>query len=173
MEASDLVRNFHVSFLSLGTNLGDKIGNLRRTLGLLPKNQAIDMIKLSSIYQTAPQNFTEQENFLNCVCEIKTTLDPIQLLHFCKSIERKLGRQTTFRYGPRLIDIDILLYDDLTLTTAELSIPHPELVRRNFALTPLNEIATDLIVCDKPLAHWMALCKDQQVALIGKLESLK
>ncbi|MDR2435810.1 MAG: 2-amino-4-hydroxy-6-hydroxymethyldihydropteridine diphosphokinase [Puniceicoccales bacterium] len=166
------MQNSHVSFLSLGTNLGSKNSNLRQTLVLLSENPAVDVVKLSSIYQTAPQNFTEQEDFLNCVCEIGTALDPAQLLNFCKSIERKLGRRTTFRYGPRPIDVDILLYDDLTLTTAELSIPHPELVRRNFVLTPLNEIAPNLVVHGKRLDHWMSFCGDQRVALVGAFEPL-
>jgi 2-amino-4-hydroxy-6-hydroxymethyldihydropteridine diphosphokinase len=164
------VQNFHVSFLSLGTNLGNKNGNLRRALALLSENQAMGVVKLSSIYQTAPQNFTEQEDFLNCTCEIRTAFDPTQLINFCKSIEWKLGRKTMFRYGPRLVDVDILLYDDLTITTSELSIPHPELVRRNFVLTPLNEIAPNLVVHGKRLAHWMSLCSNQRVTLVDTFE---
>ncbi|MDR0595847.1 MAG: 2-amino-4-hydroxy-6-hydroxymethyldihydropteridine diphosphokinase, partial [Puniceicoccales bacterium] len=139
MAVSDLVQNFHASFLSLGTNIENKEANLHRALSMLGKGGKVEVIKTSNFYQTAPQNFTKQEDFLNCACEIKTTLSPIFLLKFCKSLESKLGRQETFRYGPRLIDVDILLYDNLKISASKLTIPHPELTHRNFVLTPLNE----------------------------------
>jgi 2-amino-4-hydroxy-6-hydroxymethyldihydropteridine diphosphokinase len=136
----------------------------------LDENPAVTVAKISSIYQTEPQNFTAQDDFFNCVCEIKTALSPVELLDLCGAIEAKLGRKQAFRYGPRLIDVDILLYDALNLSTAKLSIPHPELVRRNFALTPLREIAPNLAIRGMPLDHWMNLCKGQGVIPIGKFE---
>lgn len=164
MEASGSVQNSHVSFLSLGTNLGNKSANLRRALALLSGTREVVVMNVSSIYQTAPQNITKQDDFLNCVCKIETALYSIQLLNFCKSAEAKLGRRAAPRYGPRIIDIDILLYDDLNLATAELSLPHPELIRRNFALTPLHEIAPDIVIQEKPITHWLSLCKNQRVS---------
>ncbi|MDR1255665.1 MAG: 2-amino-4-hydroxy-6-hydroxymethyldihydropteridine diphosphokinase [Puniceicoccales bacterium] len=164
MAASDSAQKFHASFLSLGTNLGDKDSNLRHALALLAGVAEICIVKVSSIYRSAPQLFTEQEDFLNCACEIKTSLTPIQLLELCKSMETSLGRQPTFRYGPRLIDIDILLFDDLEFATPQLLIPHPELVRRNFVLTPLHEIAPHLRIFGQSITHWLDLCKDQRLS---------
>jgi 2-amino-4-hydroxy-6-hydroxymethyldihydropteridine diphosphokinase len=171
MAASDSVQNFHASFLSLGTNVGNKKANLHRALSMLGKGGKVEVIKTSSFYQTAPQNFTKQEDFLNCVCEIKTALSSTFLLKFCKSVESELGRQATFRYGPRLIDVDILLYDNLKISTAKLTIPHPELTRRNFVLTPLNEIAPHLLIDGKPITHWLNLCQDQRVELFEMKDS--
>jgi 2-amino-4-hydroxy-6-hydroxymethyldihydropteridine diphosphokinase len=170
MVASDSRQNSHASFLSLGTNLGDRKSNLTRALLALGGDAEISMGKISSIYQTEPQNFTEQASFFNCVCEIETSLSPIQLLRFCKSVEISLGRVVTFKYGPRIIDIDILLYDDLKLATSELSIPHPELVHRNFALVPLHEIAPDLVVNGNKLEYWLNSCRAQSVTFAGKIE---
>jgi 2-amino-4-hydroxy-6-hydroxymethyldihydropteridine diphosphokinase len=158
------VQNSHVSFLSLGTNLGDKSANLRRALALLFEAWEVVVVNVSSIYETAAQNITEKDDFLNYVCKIETALSSIQFLNFCKSAEAKLGRRAAPRYGPRTIKIDILLCDDLNLATAELSLPHPELIRRNVALTPLHEITPDLVIQEKPIAHWLSLCRDQRVA---------
>jgi 2-amino-4-hydroxy-6-hydroxymethyldihydropteridine diphosphokinase len=143
---------------------------MKRALGALNSSGQTAVRALSSIYKTEPQMFREQDFFLNCVCEIETSLAPTELLHLCQSIEIALGREATFRYGPRTMDIDILLYDNLELATVELAIPHPWLTRRNFALIPLHEIAPNLVIGGKKLEYWLDLCKDQEVTPVGKIE---
>ena len=130
-------------YLSLGSNLGDRLGSLNAAqLALYPE---IQVTQASSIYETEPWGLKEQPAFLNQVLRAETWLAPQALLSDLKHIEVKLGRVPSVRYGPRLIDIDILLYDDLILELAGLSIPHPQLHRRAFVLVPLAEIAPDTI----------------------------
>jgi len=101
--------------------------------------------KKSSVYETKPWGLKEQPNFLNQVAQIETGLEPLELLKELKKIERVMGRKKTVRYGPRLIDLDILFYEDLILRTRALVIPHPLLAQRAFVLVPLNEIEPELI----------------------------
>jgi 2-amino-4-hydroxy-6-hydroxymethyldihydropteridine diphosphokinase len=132
----------HIIYLSLGSNLGDRHTNLRNAItNLAPQVQSIAQ---SSIYKTEPWGYSEQPSFLNQACKGDTTLDPFALLAFLKEIEVSMGRQETFRFGPRLIDLDILFYDDLVLDTPKLTIPHPRIAERAFVLIPLAEIAPDL-----------------------------
>jgi 2-amino-4-hydroxy-6-hydroxymethyldihydropteridine diphosphokinase len=129
-------------FLGLGSNLGDTEGAIQAALGEI---RALgDVIQASSFYETEPVGFEEQPWFLNAVAELNTTIPPKKLLEACKNIEKKLGRKESIRFGPRVIDIDILLYDDLMLDTPELSVPHPRMHERRFVLEPLAEIAPDV-----------------------------
>ncbi|MCB9134742.1 MAG: 2-amino-4-hydroxy-6-hydroxymethyldihydropteridine diphosphokinase [Anaerolineales bacterium] len=130
-------------FLSLGTNLGDREANLRSAIAALAP--AVRVTRASSVYETAPWGFTDQPSFLNMVVAGETDLPPLELLTFLKTLETKLGRTPTFRYGPRLIDVDILFYDDLTLQTPELVIPHPKLHERAFVLVPLADVAAEWV----------------------------
>jgi len=132
----------HVIYLSLGSNLGDRQTNLRNAItNLAPK---VQFMTQSSIYNTEPWGYSDQPSFLNQVFKGDTILDPLDLLTFIKEIEVSMGRQETFRFGPRLIDLDILFYDDLVLDTPKLTIPHPRIAERAFVLIPLAEIAPDL-----------------------------
>jgi 2-amino-4-hydroxy-6-hydroxymethyldihydropteridine diphosphokinase len=136
------IKMMHICYLSLGSNLGDRAKNLGKAISsLAPKVQPLIQ---SSIYQTEPWGYSDQPNFLNQVVKAETTLDPFDLLDHLKATEAQLGRQETFRFGPRLIDIDILLYDDLIVNTPKLTIPHPRIFERAFVLIPLSEIAPDL-----------------------------
>jgi 2-amino-4-hydroxy-6-hydroxymethyldihydropteridine diphosphokinase len=131
-----------ICYLSLGSNLGDRTKNLSRAIAsLAPQVQPLIQ---SSIYQTEPWGYSDQPNFLNQAVKAETILDPFDLLDYLKRIEIQLGRQETFRFGPRLIDMDILLYDDLVIDTPKLIIPHPRIHERAFVLIPLAEIAPDL-----------------------------
>ena len=130
-------------YLSLGTNLGDRMANLRLAHAALPPE--IQICLASSIYETEPWGFPDQPPFLNQVIQAHTRLTPPALLAMLKGIETDLGRQLTFRYGPRLIDLDILFYGNLVIDTSFLTIPHPRLAQRAFVLVPLAEIAPDLI----------------------------
>jgi 2-amino-4-hydroxy-6-hydroxymethyldihydropteridine diphosphokinase len=129
-------------YLSLGTNLGDRLSNLAAARAALPPQVQVKLC--SSIYQTEPWGFTGQPAFLNQVLQTQTNLTPVELLAYIKNIETLLGRTPTFRYGPRLIDLDILMYADLVLDIPSLTIPHQCLSERAFVLVPLAEIAPDL-----------------------------
>ncbi len=132
----------HVIYLSLGSNLGDRLTNLQNAISCLPPK--IQPIIHSSVYETEPWGYSDQPPFLNQVIRAETALDPTNVLKFLKQIEVILGRKETFRFGPRLIDLDILFYDDLVLETPTLTIPHPRIAERAFVLVPLAEIAPDL-----------------------------
>jgi 2-amino-4-hydroxy-6-hydroxymethyldihydropteridine diphosphokinase len=129
--------------LSLGSNLGNRAENLsaaRECLG-----QFFNVQRSSSVYETSPWGFTQQPDFLNQVLVGLTELPPFLLLERIKGIEKRLGREDTHRYGPRLIDLDILFYGDLVLKTPELVIPHPMIPERPFVLIPLAEIVPDYV----------------------------
>lgn len=127
------------AYFSLGSNLGDCAQNLAEALHCL--RQQVQGMRVSSLYETAPVGYANQPAFLNLACEGLTALPPDALLRFVKQIEQQLGRQATFRYGPRLIDVDIVLYGGWVVSTPTLSIPHPRLAERAFVLAPLAEIA--------------------------------
>jgi 2-amino-4-hydroxy-6-hydroxymethyldihydropteridine diphosphokinase len=133
----------HTVYLGLGTNLGDRAANIAEVLRRLAGLGAL--ITVSSLHETEPWGVQDQPRFLNAACLLRTTLRPRQLLAAIKRIEREMGRMPTVRNGPRLIDIDILLYDDLVLSTPDLTIPHPGMHERSFVLLPLREIAPDAV----------------------------
>ncbi len=130
------------AYLGLGSNLGDREINLLKALSLL--RQETQLIKTSSIYETKPVGYKRQSSFLNMVCLVSTELTPVNLLRSIKQIEENLGRKPSFRNAPRIIDIDILLYDNTITKMKDLVIPHPRLVERAFVLIPLAEIAQTL-----------------------------
>ncbi len=140
---SDAALATHTVYLALGSNLGDRRGHLAAALQRLRKIVEIDTT--SSIYETEPVGYLDQPRFLNMVCMGKTSLSPHNLLKQVKEIEAELGRQPSFRNGPRPIDIDILFYDDIRLRQETLTIPHARAAERVFVLAPLAEIAPDLV----------------------------
>ncbi len=133
------------AYLGLGTNLGAREDNLKRAAHLLTGPTSIRLIRSSSIYETAPWGFSDQPQFLNCVLEVETGLSPNELLRFVKGLEADMGREPSSRFGPRIIDLDILLYGDQTVQQPDLQIPHPRLHQRAFVLIPLAELAPDLV----------------------------
>ena len=132
-----------IAYIALGSNLGNREENILKSIDLL-KSKQIETTKRSSIIETEPVGLKEQPKFLNCVIKIETELPPIDLLNTTKEIEKNLGRIKTIINGPRIIDLDILLYDDIIINTDELTIPHPRIMERSFVLDPLNEIDPDL-----------------------------
>lgn len=151
-------------YLGLGSNLGQRDANLARAIRLLgqpfdpslmgrtqgepfgfAQDRRVELLRVSSIYETAPWGYTEQPPFLNCVVEAETTLPPHLLLQLVQGLEKAMGRKPVFRYGPRLIDVDILLYGSLTTDQPDLQIPHPRMVERAFALIPLAELAAAMV----------------------------
>jgi len=133
----------HIVYLALGTNLGDRTVNLRAALAALSPD--VKVIAESKVYETPPWGYEDQPAFLNMAVKCETALEPESLLKRIKQLEVRLGREQTFHWGPRLIDLDILFYDDLILKTESLTIPHPHLHERAFVLVPLAEIAPDFI----------------------------
>ncbi|MFQ6082959.1 MAG: 2-amino-4-hydroxy-6-hydroxymethyldihydropteridine diphosphokinase [Candidatus Aminicenantia bacterium] len=127
-------------FLSLGSNIGDKRKNLAKAISLLSKLK-IKIKRSSSLYSTQPVDFLTQDWFYNQVIEIETNLDPFCLLQVIKEIEKNMGRERSIHKGPRIIDIDILLAEDIIIQSKELTIPHPRMHLRNFVLIPLAEIS--------------------------------
>lgn len=134
-----------VVYLGLGGNLGDRAANLREARRRLVQG-GVEVDRCSSLYETEPWGVVDQPRFLNAVCRGHTGLDPEALLRLAKRIEAEMGRVPAVRYGPRPIDIDILLYDQRRIATPELTIPHPRLRERAFVLVPLAEIAPDLLL---------------------------
>ncbi len=133
----------HTVYIALGTNLGERIDNLRAAIELM----APDVIVLakSHVYETPPWGYEDQPPFLNMVVKAETDLEPEELLTYLKQIEAGLGREKSIRWGPRLIDLDILFYDDLIIDTPPLVIPHPRLHERGFVLVPLADVAADYV----------------------------
>jgi len=137
------VSTLAIAYLGLGSNLGKRKKNLRQALTLL--SLKVNLEEVSSVYETEPVGYKEQPLFLNMVCSIATNLPPEELSHLAKEIETRMGRIPSFPNAPRIIDIDILFYDNKIMETRNLTIPHPRLHDRAFVLIPLAEIAPDLV----------------------------
>ncbi len=132
--------------LALGGNVGDKAKSLRRALRAIASEPGIELSAVSRLYRTAPWGKTDQDWFVNACALGRTNLKPEALLERVKRLEVELGREATERWGPRVIDIDLIAYDEVTLKTERLTLPHPELFNRAFVLVPLAEIAPDLVI---------------------------
>lgn len=135
------------TYLGIGTNLGDRAENLTRAVALISE-QVGTVLACSSFMETAPWGFTSDNHFLNAVLAVDTALSPHELLRVTQSIERELGRlhkTIDGNYSDRIIDIDILLYEDLTIVSEELTIPHPYMLIRDFVYLPLEEIAPEVL----------------------------
>jgi len=132
-----------IVYLALGTNLGDRVNNLRRALAALPP--AFHVQTVSPVYETEPMYVETQPKFLNLTCRATTDLLPLEALRALKLLETSLGRESSIRFGPRLIDLDILFYEDIVLELPDLTLPHPRLPERAFVLAPLADIAPDIV----------------------------
>ena len=130
------------AYIGLGTNLGDRLGNLNRAVSLLSRQTTI--IKTSSVYETEPEGFRGQPDFFNCVVLADVSVEAFVLLSILKDIEKQVGRVDSFTGGPRLIDADLLLYGREVINQPGLVVPHPRIQQRLFVLVPLAEIAEDL-----------------------------
>jgi 2-amino-4-hydroxy-6-hydroxymethyldihydropteridine diphosphokinase len=134
------------AFVGLGANLGDREGTIRRALELLAAREGIEIVAVSALRETEPVGYVDQPSFLNGAAEVETTLRPRQLLDALLDVERGLGRERGERWGPRTIDLDLLLYGDERIAEPGLTVPHPRLHERRFALEPLVELDPDLDV---------------------------
>lgn len=133
------------AFLGLGSNLGDRQYYLEEARQQLSAHPSVQILRVSSLYETEPVGYHDQGWFLNQVVEVKTTLCPEELFLITQGIENKLGRKRLIHWGPRVIDLDILLFGNRDINTPDLIIPHPRMYERQFVLVPLSEIAPDLL----------------------------
>ena len=148
------------AYLALGANIGDTEANLRAAATML-RERGCEVTGASSLYLTKPIGVTDQPDFTNAVVSVMTSLDPHDLLDTCRRIERELGREKTIRWGPRVMDVDILLYEGADVDDDELVIPHPRILDRAFVLVPLAEIAPDIEVAHGVTAREAAQRIDQ------------
>jgi len=139
---------YNTVYISLGSNIGSKIDNINTAVDKIKLTGNITITNYSSLYLTKPWGYLEQDYFINQVVELKTDLSPLELLHELQDIEIKMGRKRTKKWGPRIIDIDILLYGEKVVRCEELIIPHPHMRERLFVLIPLQEINSELVLPD-------------------------
>jgi len=131
----------HTAYISIGSNIGDKLLNCRKGISALAKSGKSVIIRQSNFYKTEPVDYTDQDWFVNSVVKIETAFDPFQLLYELKIIEKDAGRtEDQIRYGPRILDLDIIFYDNIVMNLSELIIPHPEMHKRRFILKPICDI---------------------------------
>jgi len=157
------------AYVSLGSNQGDREHNLRRGTNLLGQLPHTSVVKVSSMYETDPVGVTGQRRFLNAAAELRTSLPAERLLLEFKRIEKELGRTPGPRWGPRTLDIDLLLYGNQTIETAELTVPHPRMMQRAFVLVPLGEIAGNLVLPDGRTAGRHARLRQGEVDFYAKI----
>ena len=143
--SSSTANSIHLAYIGFGSNIGDRLKHLQNAIHALSKTEGINLREISSVYKTDPVGYEAQGQFLNGAAAIQTSLSPLSLLHTLKDIEIAIGRQHRIRWGPREIDLDILIYGNLCVQTEKLVIPHPEMHLRDFVLVPLVEIAPDLV----------------------------
>ena len=161
-------RALHRAALGLGGNLGDPPATMARALQLLDGHDAVAVRTVSPLYRTPPWGKMDQAWFYNCCALVDTTLDPKPLLEQCLSTEQALKRVRRERWGPRLIDIDVLTYDCVRLEEERLTIPHPHMLERAFVLVPLADIAGDLEVSGRAVSEWLARCDVSGIEAVGR-----
>lgn len=160
-----------IVYLALGSNIGDREKNLREAIRLLSES-GIHIEKISSIYETEPVDFLDQAWFLNAVLAAQTDLPAAQLLTTLRNFESQMGSKKAFAKGPRLIDLDILLYGNDTIATPDLQVPHPRMLLRNFVLVPLAEIAPALRHPSWPASAAELLSRSSDPSLVRAYSSI-
>ena len=136
------------AYIALGSNLGDRLGYLQLGVDALALVPGVIVLAVSRVYETAPVGGPPQEAYLNAVVAIETNLDPHELLHRCQQIEERAARERVERWGPRTLDVDVLVMDGVSIETDDLTIPHPRMWERGFVLAPLRDVAPDLVDAD-------------------------
>ena len=134
------------AYLGLGSNLGDRLANLQRAVGLLAAQPAVEVRRSSRVYETDPVGGPPQPDYLNAVVGVETSLSPRDLLEACLGVERRMGRARSERWGPRVIDVDLLTYDEKDIREPDLVVPHPRMHERAFVLVPLMELDPDPVL---------------------------
>ncbi|MEQ8823622.1 MAG: 2-amino-4-hydroxy-6-hydroxymethyldihydropteridine diphosphokinase [Filomicrobium sp.] len=143
--------------VALGSNIGDKVANLDRAVELLTGAATdVRLLERSRNYRTPPWGNTDQDWFINAAMTVETELDPHQLLRRCLEVEEQMGRIRAEKWGPRVIDLDVLLYEDVALSDAELTLPHPQITKRAFVLAPLADLLPQQSIEGKTVTEWLA-----------------
>ncbi len=148
-------------YIALGSNMGNRYENLKKAIKAISALDNTKLIKSSNIYETKPVGYLAQDNFLNMVILVETKLNPLVLLRKLQEIESMLQRKRLIRWGPRTIDLDILLYGKLTINLPELKIPHPEMLKRAFVLIPLRDIEPDMEIYGIDIDRYIDACNDK------------
>jgi len=137
-----------IAYIALGSNLQDPVKQVSRAFDALAQLPATRLLQRSSLYKTAPVGYDNQPDFINAVAKVDTSLEPIELLHKLLAVEATFGRERPFPNAPRILDLDLLLYGEVCMQTAELILPHPRMHERGFVLLPLAEIAPELVLAN-------------------------
>jgi 2-amino-4-hydroxy-6-hydroxymethyldihydropteridine diphosphokinase len=152
------------AFLAMGSNLGDRWGHLAIAVAALEAHDGIDVVAVSDLYETDPIGGPEQDPFLNLVLSVDTVVEPLDLLDVCQSLEIAARRERLVHWGPRTLDVDVLLYGDASINTERLVVPHPRMWERRFVVEPLADVAPDLVG-----PNWRVDLADQVVRNVGSL----
>jgi len=150
------------AYIGLGSNLGDPVEYLRKGLAELKIQDGIKVTGVASVYKTEPIGYEAQDWFANTVVEVETELKPLELLRVLQDIEYRLGRVRTIRWGPRTLDLDILLYGEEEIHLPELEVPHPRITERAFVVVPLEELAPGMILRGDKISKWSKFLKKEQ-----------
>ncbi|MCM3227640.1 2-amino-4-hydroxy-6-hydroxymethyldihydropteridine diphosphokinase [Terribacillus saccharophilus] len=160
------------AWIALGSNIAPRETYLQQAIQMLSEHEEIKLNQVSTVYETEPVGYENQDQFLNLVAEVETSLDPMELLRICQKIEQDLGRKRIIRWGPRTVDLDILLYSTENMNVEELILPHPRMHERAFVLVPLAEIAPELLLKDKRVQEWLDTLPAQDVQGVRSWGSL-
>ncbi|MFC0296574.1 2-amino-4-hydroxy-6-hydroxymethyldihydropteridine diphosphokinase [Geobacillus jurassicus] len=161
----------NIAYIALGSNLGDRVSYLRDAIRVLHHHEGISVTSSSSIYETDPVGYVNQGKFLNMVIEVATSLSPFALLDATQQIEQRFGRKREIRWGPRTLDLDILLYNHENIETEQLTIPHPRMAERAFVLIPLLEVNSHVAIpnLSEPLIDIIGRLPDKKGVRVWKL----
>ncbi|MFJ5625192.1 2-amino-4-hydroxy-6-hydroxymethyldihydropteridine diphosphokinase [Peribacillus loiseleuriae] len=161
------------SYLSIGSNIGDRSTYIKEAILLLHEIEEVNVVQTSSLYETAPIGYLDQPQFLNAVILVSTGLGAEELLSVCQEIEQRLGRKRDIHWGPRTIDLDILLYNHENIETERLSVPHPRMMERAFVIVPLLEINPTIMLpnTDTPLNDILEKLEDKEGVQLWKQKS--
>lgn len=143
--AVEIERKWHTAYLGLGSNMGDRSKNLQDAIEIIQASENNKVSKVSDLYETKPVGYLEQDDFMNCALELKTLFNPEELINFLLLTEQQLKRERVIRWGPRTIDLDLLLYEDLVTSEEHAIIPHPRMTERLFVMKPLSDIAPYIV----------------------------
>ncbi|WP_432408271.1 2-amino-4-hydroxy-6-hydroxymethyldihydropteridine diphosphokinase [Wukongibacter sp. M2B1] len=154
------------AYLGLGSNIGDTKENIDNAIDMLRNHEKVEVTKISSYYETEPVGYEDQDWFLNVVLEIDTNLKPYELLELCNLIEEKLKRKRIIRWGPRTIDVDILLYEGFESNDEKLTLPHPRMTERAFVIIPLNEITSEIKINDRSISEILKSLDGEEIRKI-------
>jgi len=137
----EIERAWHIAYIGMGSNMGNKRENIKSAIARIDQSTYTNVIRVSKIYDTKPMGYTEQDDFVNSAIQVRTLLTPVELIRFLLEVEAELKRERIIKWGPRTIDLDVLLYEDIITSFEEIVIPHPRMHERMFVLRPLKEIA--------------------------------